>query len=185
MKKALISMMLFLVFCVGANAQYKIAKQVVGSGGFVPTQAGVNYKAAGVFGQAFVGTGNAGKYTAYLGFWTPDFNTVSVDDDSNVNIGINNYPNPVTSSTEFKFELKEAGYVTLNIYNNVGSLVARVVQDKFMQAGTNSIEWSVNSYLNNETINSGSYMYELNVVPGTGNNNAKSYTYRNMMIISK
>jgi hypothetical protein len=185
MKKSLIFMMLFLVFCVGANAQqYKIAKQVVGSGGFTTTAAGANYKVAGIFGQAFTGSGKADSRTAYVGFWTPTYNTTSVDDNFNVNVGISNYPNPVTNVTNFKFELKEAGYVTINIYNNLGALVAKAAQNEFLPVGTSTIEWNTN--VNNEVINNGSYMYELNVVPaGAGNGNANAYTHRNMMIIAK
>ena len=186
MRKAFLSMVLFLVVFVGANAQYKITKQVVGTGGFISQTAGT-YKASGIVGQPFVGaftpTYGGNTHKMYVGFWTPADATGSVDDGPMFASGIINYPNPVMNSTTFKFTLKENGYVTLNIYNSIGSLVATVAQDEYRDEGDNFITWDANSPMNIALVSSGSYSYELLVVPMV--NPAKVYALRKTMMIAK
>ena len=182
MRKTFLSMVLLLLCWSGANAQYHIAKQVVGTGGFVSQTIG-NYKASGIWGQPFVGSfpGNP-PHKVYLGFWTATNLNDAIDYTFYTNGNIINYPNPVTNSTTFKFDLKESGFVTLNVYNSIGKLVATVVQNQYKEEGSNTIAWDADSQINNE-LNSGSYMYELLVVPTA--NSLKGYALRNMMIITK
>lgn len=44
------------------------------------------------------------------------------------NLGLTNYPNPFNPSTSITFELKEAGFAQLTIYNTRGQLVRRLLQ---------------------------------------------------------
>ena len=65
------------------------------------------------------------------------------------------------------------------------NVVATVTQNTFLPAGQNSVPWDVNnSIANGVIINSGSYMYEVQVVPAMGRNqNMRSF--RNILIISR
>ena len=183
MRKAFLSMTLFLLICFAANAQYSIKKQVVGTGGFVAKA--VDSKVMhGIFGQPVIGikkpqaTGD--NTVMYMGFWLPPLPN-SVEGDAITAKGVINFPNPVSNFTSFKFNLKESGYVTLNVYNQLGSLVATVTHNEFLPAGQNSVEWNAVD-ADGRTLNVGSYMYEVVVTP---TNSSRAYFFRNMLMISK
>jgi hypothetical protein len=52
-----------------------------------------------------------------------------------------NFPNPFSNSTTFKFALKDPAHVKLSVYNIKGQLVSRVV-DGDMAPGFYEIPWS-------------------------------------------
>ena len=54
-----------------------------------------------------------------------------------------NYPNPFRNQTEMKFKLKEAGPVTMTIWNIVGQKVATIYRNKMMSAGEHEYYWNV------------------------------------------
>jgi hypothetical protein len=186
MRKAFLMIMLFLIVCVTVNAQYKVVKQVIGSGGFVFKTSG-QYKVSGIWGQSFVGVKPAmNSNKTYHGFWTPGWFVSINGNDLTTSRSIFNYPNPVTNATNFKFELAESSFVTLSIYNSIGSLVTIVANNQFLPAGENFIEWDINiSNNSNDELVSGSYLYELSVVPAFASAAKNSYTLRNSMLISK
>jgi hypothetical protein len=65
-----------------------------------------------------------------------------------------NYPNPFNPSTVIKYQLPEAGLVTLNVYDVLGNEIVTLVNEK-KSAGTHSVEF------NGSGLPSGIYFYEL------------------------
>ncbi|MHB1688670.1 MAG: family 10 glycosylhydrolase [Ignavibacteriaceae bacterium] len=65
-----------------------------------------------------------------------------------------NYPNPFNNSTVIKFSLPESGYVSLKIYNILGSLISEPVKGNF-SAGNYSIEFNAG------ILPSGIYIYTM------------------------
>ena len=186
MRKAFLSIALFILICWTANAQFQVQRQVVGTGGFIEQQVGNTFTMSGIFGQPVTGviqpTVGGGTSTMYFGFWAPIPKPTSIEDEIFASEGIINYPNPVSNSTNFRFNLQEGSFVTLSVYNNLGGLVATVAQDMFLPAGQNSINWDISQTVGG-TLNSGAYMYEMLVVPAGGS--SKTHFLRNMLMISK
>lgn len=65
-----------------------------------------------------------------------------------------NYPNPFNPVTHIKFALKEAGHVTLKVFDTNGREIA-VLADQQMNAGFHAVDW------NAETMASGVYFYQI------------------------
>jgi len=63
-------------------------------------------------------------------------------------------PNPVTSSTELSFTLRNAGRVSLAVYDPAGREVARLL-DQEMGAGNHRVAWRPGN------LPSGTYLYRL------------------------
>ncbi|MDZ7340454.1 MAG: T9SS type A sorting domain-containing protein [candidate division KSB1 bacterium] len=72
-----------------------------------------------------------------------------------------NYPNPFNPETAINFSLKEAGKVTLNIYNLQGQLVRTLVDEKKL-AGSYSVMWNGTAD-NGVRLASGIYYYTLKI----------------------
>ena len=71
-----------------------------------------------------------------------------------------NFPNPFNPSTTIKYQIKQGGHVTLNVYNLLGNLVATIV-DENESAGTYYVTFNSNSEKN--PLPSGVYFYRLQV----------------------
>jgi hypothetical protein len=67
-----------------------------------------------------------------------------------------NYPNPFNPVTTISFDLNEAGYVTLTIYNVLGQKLMAMV-DENLTTGTYDVSFNARNFP------SGIYFYELNV----------------------
>ncbi len=65
-----------------------------------------------------------------------------------------NYPNPFNSSTVIQYELPEAAWVRLEVFNMLGQAVATLV-DGNQQAGVYSYNWNANNFA------SGIYFYRI------------------------
>lgn len=85
-----------------------------------------------------------------------------------------NYPNPFNPSTKIRFSLPEESNVKLTIYNNLGQVVNRAVNESF-NAGSNVVE------LNATSLSSGIYFYEINATGMSG----KVYKQTRKMILMK
>jgi serine protease AprX len=71
-----------------------------------------------------------------------------------------NFPNPFNPSTTIKYEIKEGGFVTLNVYNLLGNLVATLVNEN-QPAGTYYVNFNINSA--RTPLPSGVYFYRLQI----------------------
>jgi hypothetical protein len=67
-----------------------------------------------------------------------------------------NYPNPFNPSTKIKFALKETGSVKLIIYNLLGEMISKII-DNELPSGTHEIE------ITSDNLSSGMYIYRLEV----------------------
>ena len=67
-----------------------------------------------------------------------------------------NYPNPLNPSTSFDLDLPHAGFVTINIYNELGQLVDKAI-DGSLAAGHHRINWTPRN------LSSGVYYYQLSL----------------------
>ncbi|RJP62245.1 MAG: M6 family metalloprotease domain-containing protein [Ignavibacteriales bacterium] len=65
-----------------------------------------------------------------------------------------NYPNPFNPATKIRYQIPEAGWVTLKVYNLLGNEVATLVNEK-KNAGNYDVEFSA------KNISSGIYIYKL------------------------
>jgi len=66
-----------------------------------------------------------------------------------------NYPNPFNPRTNIRFFIAEKGLVTLKVYNIVGQVIATLLNDESMAAGTYSVSWNASDFP------SGIYLYQL------------------------
>jgi hypothetical protein len=97
-------------------------------------------------------------YSRY--FYNSNFGQNSVDVKENIPETVNdyrlfqNYPNPFNPETKIEFYIPEAGFVSLKVYDILGSEVAELV-NKEMSAGKYEITF------NTQALSSGSYFYKL------------------------
>ena len=73
-----------------------------------------------------------------------------------------NYPNPFNPLTVIRYSLSGKSYVVLNVYDVLGRVVARLVNEQ-KEAGEYTLNWNAS----NEP--SGVYFYRLTTVPLAGN----------------
>jgi len=85
-----------------------------------------------------------------------------------------NYPNPFNPTTTISFSTKEAGQVSLNIYNMKGQLVKTLVNEH-LEAAYHDIVWNGKDN-NNKSISSGIYFYKMR---------SSNYTATKKMILMK
>ncbi len=72
-----------------------------------------------------------------------------------------NYPNPFTNLTTIKFELRSEAQTTLKIFDIVGKLVKKLINEK-LQAGTYSVSWDGRDKSGNQVSNN-IYFFRLTV----------------------
>ena len=73
---------------------------------------------------------------------------------------LQNYPNPFNPVTSIKYALPEEGFVTLVLYDITGREVARLIDNKFFNAGIYSHIIDANLY----NMATGVYLYRINVM---------------------
>lgn len=72
---------------------------------------------------------------------------------------VQNYPNPFNPSTTIKFNMPEANYVSLKVYNMLGQEIRSLIKEH-KAAGTHIITWDgKDNYGNN--VSSGAYLYKI------------------------
>jgi hypothetical protein len=70
------------------------------------------------------------------------------------------YPNPFNPSTNLRFEIKDAGKVSIDIYNTRGQKI-RTLENDYAKAGYYQIVWDGND-ANGISVGSGVYFYRMN-----------------------
>jgi hypothetical protein len=78
---------------------------------------------------------------------------------------LQNFPNPFNPSTTIRFALPSEGFVTLVVYDITGREVARLLNNKFYNAGVFTSFMDANEH----RLASGVYLYRLDVVNGNKN----------------
>ena len=73
----------------------------------------------------------------------------------------NNYPNPFNPETTLKYDLPEAGDVTLEVYNMLGQVVSTLVNEH-QAAGRYAIQWDATND-RGQSMSSGVYFYRVQV----------------------
>jgi hypothetical protein len=91
-------------------------------------------------------------------YLTVDFAS-NVNEFTNSEINISNYPNPFVSQTVFNFNLPEASEVLLEIYNLSGQKII-TLSNKSLDSGNHSILWKGEN-TNGTKVKSGIYFYKL------------------------
>ena len=98
--------------------------------------------------------------------------TVGVEQQAAIPFGIiQNYPNPFNSSTIISYKIKEAGPVSLSVYDQTGRLVAQLINQKWHDRGKYEFVFQNESY----QLKTGVYAYELQ---------AGSYSTHRKMVIA-
>ena len=87
-----------------------------------------------------------------------------------------NYPNPFNPSTTFRYDLPEAGFATLKVYDLLGRVV-QVLENGTEEAGHKVVEWDAGRFA------SGIYFYRLEVV--SVDNPAKSFIDVRKLVLTK
>jgi hypothetical protein len=77
-----------------------------------------------------------------------------------------NFPNPFNPETSIRYQLPEAGEVTLRVYNMLGEEVAAILQGR-MEAGYHQITWNGKDKQGKE-LASGIYLYRLEAQASSG-----------------
>lgn len=141
-----------------AEAQFTLAKSVVGNGG-APMTSG-SFTMNGTVGQAAIGAMTSPSFSAGIGFWYPQLQTTSVEVVPGYTAGGNtlhqNFPNPFKDGTTIKFTLAQAGDVTLKVFNAPGQEIALLASGR-MEAGEHKATFEVNE------LPSGTYFYQLQI----------------------
>ena len=133
-----------------------------------PTELGTYYYIA----AAVDFSGNLGVFTSPV-----SATLTSVDDNGAIPLEYElsqNYPNPFNPETSIKFSLKQAGRVTLKIFNSTGQMVKTLV-DQDMAAGSHNISFVADG------LTSGVYIYRIMVT----NNEGSQFQAVKKMILMK
>lgn len=163
---------------VSAQAQVKLGWSVVGSGGVVGTQNG-GIRMSATVGQPAIGRISDGKQVHVIGFWggvVREVTGVNESPDTPVSDVLSNYPNPMTSSTMFHYQVPSSANVTLKVYDMVGRVV-KVLVDEFQTTGEQKVEWNGKDEQGLD-VSAGTYTYELVISGGPG-----SVRYRQQLIV--
>lgn len=176
----------------GLSAQeYKLTKQVIGSGGMIGVKNADGITMSGIFAQTAIEKKsttsliNGKKYDLYQGFWVPDaVVSTGVETGSEFGTEISNYPNPFNSSTTIEYTLTGPSHVILRIYDIVGTQID-VLVNGYQSEGVQTIIWNAKDG-NGMDVGTGSYLYELTVRPaGVTGSGFDTYSLRNVMVIVK
>ncbi len=176
----------------GLSAQdYKMTKQVVGSGGMIGVKNTDGITLSGIFAQTAIEKKSTtsmvgGKsHDLYQGFWVPEAVVrTGVEKEKEFGKSLSNYPNPFSSTTTIEFTLNAPSQVTLRIYDIAGTQVDMLDLGSY-DKGVQSVNWDAKDGSGMD-VGAGSYLYELMVRPaGASGSGFNAYSLRNVMVIVK
>ncbi len=98
----------------------------------------------------------------------------SMDETPSVTELISNYPNPFNPDTTIQFNLANADFVTIDVFNVRGQKVVTLIDD-YLESGKHSVVWNGRDYTNNQ-VSSGVYFYRMS---------SKDYSSIKKMIMMK
>jgi len=111
------------------------------------------------------------RVSAYVGYWTEESNTTSVqlgslglDEDAslaNIYKIYQNFPNPFNPVTTLSYSLPKAGAVNIVIYDMMGRLVRDLVSE-YQSSGYKTIKWDATNNLG-ESVSAGMYFYMVDI----------------------
>ena len=111
------------------------------------------------------------RVSAYVGYWTEESNTTSVqlgslglDEDAslaNIYKIYQNFPNPFNPVTTISYSLPKSGSVSIVIYDMMGRLVRDIVSE-YQSSGYKSIKWDATNNLG-ESVSAGMYFYMVDI----------------------
>jgi hypothetical protein len=140
----------------------------------------------GIAGQVIVGASSDNANTFIAGFYAnPDLLSalsVAVGDQPpeiphEYDLS-QNYPNPFNPTTKIEFALPSAGHVRLTVHNNLGQIVATVM-DEEVAAGYRSAVWDGRND-SGAQVASGVYFYR--IVVGTGDQESFVHVRKLMLL---
>jgi len=71
-----------------------------------------------------------------------------------------NYPNPFNPSTSITYDVAKTARISLVVYNSLGQMVAKLVDNKQQAAGKYEVSWTATD-LSGKALSSGLYFYQL------------------------
>ncbi|MFC2130237.1 T9SS type A sorting domain-containing protein [Bacteroidota bacterium] len=107
---------------------------------------GNDYKVIGTINQSFIGLSENNSNKCIAGFWTNMKKApISVNSEITSSKGtIRIHPNPFTGTTTISYAINIPGEVSIAITDIMGTEVAKLLSDEFMEAGQHSIEFDAN-----------------------------------------
>jgi hypothetical protein len=120
---------------------------VVGTGGVLGSGSSQGDLLSATVGQTAIDmASDRATVTAYLGYWLPEFGSVSEVEPraTSGTVGesllLTNHPNPFSGSTMIEYLLRERGHVRLRVFDMTGRQV-RLLLDGEEEAGEHSLNW--------------------------------------------
>ncbi|MBI4810067.1 MAG: T9SS type A sorting domain-containing protein [Ignavibacteriales bacterium] len=157
MKNTIRFIVLLLLFSTCAFTQYKIPQSVIGNGGTVVTNN--NHRITGTVGQNLIGITSSNSFSSSAGFWYIPGRILTSIEQSASTLPLEyrlkqNYPNPFNPSTTIKFDIPQASYVTLKIYNMLGQELTELINEE-KKPGAYNVTWNAFGF------SSGIYFYRM------------------------
>jgi hypothetical protein len=153
-----------ILFCTASRSvSYEVINDVIDDGGTKMTS--TDYVLRGSFGQPTIGKIAGVTYAAYIGFWHPYPAGPGIEERFPkrgfpfVFSLSQNYPNPVTTSTTFRYSLARKTSVDLAVYNTAGQRLGDLVRGT-QEAGYYSVKWSL-SEVSGARLPNGVYFYRI------------------------
>lgn len=116
------------------TASYLLTRSVMGCGGIIRANS-PNYLQNGTAGETLVGGIAGSKNLLLSGFWRPIARPTSVKpiDDSGAPTTFalqQSYPNPFNPQTNIEYDLPQACWVTIEVFNSIGQRIRVLVAQK-------------------------------------------------------
>ncbi len=129
----------------------------------------------GIYDQALTPDQMLELYTTRSSFDDPSTGVKEFDNASMFKL-YQNMPNPFSSETTIAYELKQSGFVTLQVFDITGKVVA-ILEQSDKPAGSSQVKWNrLNA--SNEKVPNGIYLYKLTVV----SKNKVSYDVKKIIV---